>query len=205
MSSEGVRAWAIVGVSGLAAGVTLAWGAASLVRDAVLVGGGVPAATAGGQAVAGSVTADQRARLDGRSPFFVPSAPPPPPPPPPPPAPPAPAPAPPPPPAPPPAPGSYGGPAIVGVANDVVWFEDNLRLVVGGPGEGELAVLASAAPWSVRVRWKGVEFDVPILPRDAIVLPPASDPPMGEREGTGPLHDDPAGDPSGAASDDPAA
>lgn len=158
--------WLLVGVCGAAASVTLAVGAIALVRAVTLStpsdGSDIAAASP-----MGDVTGRHRAQLDGRSPFFVPGAPPPPPPPAPPPPPPAP---PPPPPAPPPPPSSYGGPEVVAVALDRVLFKGRDWLVVGEE-DGELEVLESLAPWAIKVRWKGVEFDVPLLTRDRVVMP----------------------------------
>lgn len=159
-------AWVVVGVCGAAAGVTLAVGAVGLVQAIALStptdGSDIAAAVP-----MGDVTARHRAQLDGRSPFFVPGAPPPPPPPSPPPPPPAP---PPPPPAPPPPPSSYGGPDVVAVVHDRVLFKDKDWLAVGEQ-DGDLEVLESLAPWSIKVKWKGVAFDVPLLTRDEIVIP----------------------------------
>jgi len=54
------------------------------------------------------------------------------------------------------------------------WFEGDLRL---GEGEefDELEVLRLSPPWSVRVRWKGVEFDVDLFARDRVVQPDAGE------------------------------
>ncbi|MEO1007993.1 MAG: hypothetical protein AAFX79_05470 [Planctomycetota bacterium] len=164
------RTWMLVGLCGAAAGVALAWSAAAAVRS-VLVDVPEDGASAAGRMASGDVTAGYRSAFDGRSAFFVPSAPPPPPPPAPPPAPPAPPPPPAAPPAPPPPPSAYGGPKVVAVVNGSVWFDDDRQLVVGGEADGDLRVLASAAPWSLRVVWKDVEFDIPLLSRDAVVLP----------------------------------
>ncbi|MFI4882844.1 MAG: hypothetical protein ACIAQU_09705 [Phycisphaerales bacterium JB064] len=160
-------AWVLVGLAGAAAGVTLAISAANVAQSAML-SSPAEGSTIGETTEMGDVTATYRAQLDGRSPFFVPGAPPPPPPPPPPVSPPAP---PPPPPAPPPPPSSYGGPKVVAVVNEQVLF-DNKKWIGVGETEGEdLEVLEASAPWSIRVRWKGIEFDVPLLSRDRVVIP----------------------------------
>ncbi|MBM4108778.1 MAG: hypothetical protein FJ255_08190 [Phycisphaerae bacterium] len=115
------------------------------------------------------------AQIDGRSIFFVPSPPIPPPPPPPtvvetePP--------------PPPKPTSYGGPAIIAMVNDAVWFSDGTRLVPGQSSEsGEVRVVRVEMPWQAVLEWKGVEFKVPLFDRDSTVIkepapPPADAPP----------------------------
>lgn len=160
-------AWVLVGLAGTAAGVALAVGAASVVGSAMLAPP-ADASTIGETTEMGDVTATYRSQLDGRSPFFVPGAPPPPPPPAPPPAPPPP---PPPPPAPPPAPSTYAGPKVVAVVNEQVLFDNKKWIGVGESESADLEVLEASAPWSIRVRWKGVEFDVPLLGRDRVVIP----------------------------------
>lgn len=169
--SAPTSAWVLVGAAGAAAGVALIVGLGGVARSAAL---SIPPSVAEGAAERelGDVTARFRKQLDGRSPFFVPGAPPPPPPPPPPPAPPAP---PPPPPAPPPAPSSYGGPKVVAVVNGRVLFADKTSLEIGEGDGDDLRVLEAAAPWSIRVLWKGIEFDVPLMGRDRLVLPHGDD------------------------------
>ncbi|MFZ4723065.1 MAG: hypothetical protein ACOYMI_07935 [Phycisphaerales bacterium] len=95
-------------------------------------------------------------RFNGRSAFFMPSPPvrkppkptkpaepPPPPPPPPPPA----------------APREYAGPKPIGAIGDLIFFADQTQLRVGEE-RGGVKVLASAAPWSVRLAHGGGEYDV---------------------------------------------
>lgn len=103
-------------------------------------------------------------RFVGRSAFFVPPAPVPPPPPPPPPREPVvderprdPG--------PPPPPSSYGGPKIAYVWDDRVTFENDMTLTAGGEGESGVEVLETNLPWSVKVRWREVEFDVQLFER----------------------------------------
>lgn len=99
-----------------------------------------------------------RERFEGRSLFFRPRAP-----------------APPPPPrkseeksdalpAPPSIPTTYGGPVVIAVIGDQVWFKskDNLKLRVGQEGAG-VKVLASNPPWTVKLAYAGGEYDVPIF------------------------------------------
>lgn len=94
----------------------------------------------------------------GRSMFYIPFAPPPPPPPPPPPAPPRSSPPPPPP------PSRYDGPPIVAMLGNGVWFESGEIAGVGEEVDGVL-VISLSPPWSARLEWKGVEFDVPLFDR----------------------------------------
>lgn len=162
-----LTAWVLIGLAGTAAGAAVVLGLAGIAQTA-MVGLAVEESILGEQRETPDPTARFRAQLDGRSPFFVPSPPPPPPPPAPPPAPPPP---PPPPPAPPPPPSTYGGPGVIAVVHDRVLFSNKRWLTVGESPDDELVVLEASAPWSIRVRWKGIEFDVPLLPRDKLVLP----------------------------------
>lgn len=102
-------------------------------------------------------------RFNGRSVFFVPPVPVPPPPPPLPPVerpvveprdP-----------GPPPPPTRYGGPGIVYVWDDEVKFDNDMVLKVGGEGQSGVEVLSTDLPWSVKVRWREVEFDVQLFER----------------------------------------
>ena len=97
-------------------------------------------------------------RFDGRSAFFMPPAPgrkppkpvkPPEPP------------KPPPPPPPPSAPREYTGPKPVGAIGNLVFFADSSQIKVGEE-RGGVKVLASAAPWSVKLAHAGGEYDVPL-------------------------------------------
>lgn len=103
------------------------------------------------------------AQLNGRSLWFIPSAPPPPPPP-----------------AkpiepikdpgPPPPPSTYGGPSLIAMVNGVVWFSDGKKLAAG-EGDSELKVLELHAPWGAVVKWKDVKFTVGLFERDSVVFP----------------------------------
>jgi len=97
-----------------------------------------------------------RAQITGRSLFFIPPNPPP-----------KPEPRPEPreekEPPPPPPPSRYGGPKPIAVVFDQVWFQDGRKLRVGETSR-ELEVISNdGAPWSVVLRWEGVEFDVQLL------------------------------------------
>ncbi|MFN7375209.1 MAG: hypothetical protein ACK54T_07750 [bacterium] len=61
-------------------------------------------------------------------------------------------------------PAKYAGPALVGVAGGQVFFADGARIAVGQT-KGAVEVVSLDAPWSVRLRWSGGEYDVPLLER----------------------------------------
>ncbi len=65
---------------------------------------------------------------------------------------------------PPPVPTTYGGPVVIAVIGDQVWFKskDNLKLRVGEEGSG-VKVLASNPPWTVKLAYAGGEYDVPVF------------------------------------------
>jgi len=101
-----------------------------------------------------------RAQINGRSMFFIPPEPPP-----------APKPKPkskprkdPP---PPPPPATYGGPKVIAVVFDQVWFANGKKIRVGESSDDLEVIANDAAPWTVKVRWKDVEFDVEIFKRTA--------------------------------------
>ena len=123
-------------------------------------------------------------RFTNRSAFFVPPAPIPPPPPPPPPReveddpePVVPR--------EPPPPSRYGGPEITYVWDDQVIFDNDMTLTVGGEGQSGVEVLSTNLPWSVKVRWRGVEFDVELFERTTsdFLVEPEEDEPTGDQSG----------------------
>jgi hypothetical protein len=67
------------------------------------------------------------------------------------------------------APSKYEGPAIQAIVLDEVWFADSTRVALGKKS-GDLEVLAVNAPWDAKIRWKGGEFTVPLFARDRIVF-----------------------------------
>lgn len=67
-------------------------------------------------------------------------------------------------PAPPPVPISYNGPSILFVLGDEVWFHNGMKLKVGEE-DGGVKVIASDPPWSVRLGYRGGEYDVQIFKR----------------------------------------
>ncbi len=71
----------------------------------------------------------------------------------------------------PPKPTRYGGPSITAMVNGQVWFNDGQRVKVGESGRN-LRVVSASAPWSARIEWEGVEFDVDFFQRDSSVIRP---------------------------------
>lgn len=62
-------------------------------------------------------------------------------------------------------PSSYGGPKIIAMINDKVWFDDNTSAAVGGDEKSGLKVVGLNTPWGAKIAWRGVEFDVPLFDR----------------------------------------
>lgn len=69
-----------------------------------------------------------------------------------------------------PKPTSYGGPAIIGMMNDAVWFENGKRLVAGGDKDGDLRVVSVNIPWEATLEWQAVEFKVGLFTKDNLVV-----------------------------------
>lgn len=69
----------------------------------------------------------------------------------------------------PPKPTRYGGPSLVAMVNGAVLFSDGQRVKLGESGRG-VKVVSMSAPWSARIEWEGVEFDVDLFQRDSTVL-----------------------------------
>jgi hypothetical protein len=75
---------------------------------------------------------------------------------------------------PPPRPTRYGGPSIQAVVNGTVWFADGKRVAVGethGSGSSSVQVVAADTPFGIKLRWEGVEFEVPLFERDGVIYP----------------------------------
>jgi hypothetical protein len=68
------------------------------------------------------------------------------------------------------APTSYGGPKIIAMVGEQVWFDDDTRLRVGEVS-GSLEVVAVRAPWTARLRWRGEEFTERLFDRDKSAIP----------------------------------
>ncbi len=58
----------------------------------------------------------------------------------------------------------YGGPTILFVLGDEIWFKNGAKLLVGEEDNG-LKVLSSDPPWSVRIGYGGGEYDVDLFKR----------------------------------------
>ena len=68
---------------------------------------------------------------------------------------------------PPPPPSSYGGPGMVAMLSDSVWFANGKRLKVGEK-DGDLEVAGLVPPWTAKLNWKGVPFDVTLFERSKL-------------------------------------
>ena len=68
-----------------------------------------------------------------------------------------------------PKPSRYGGPSIVAMVNGAVLFSDGQRVKLGESGRG-VKIVSMSPPWSARIEWEGVEFDVDLFQRDSTVL-----------------------------------
>lgn len=66
---------------------------------------------------------------------------------------------------PPPTPTRYGGPDITAAMNGRIWLDDT-TVRIGEEAKGVRLVHMDNTPWSVRVEWRGAEFDVDIFSRN---------------------------------------
>jgi hypothetical protein len=73
-------------------------------------------------------------------------------------------------------PTSYGGSDIIAMVLDTVWFADGKKLSVGDEAKDDTEVVQVLAPWEAVLRWKGVEFTVPLFQRDKLVIRPEDKP-----------------------------
>jgi len=64
-----------------------------------------------------------------------------------------------------PKPRRYGGPDVMGVVNGAVVFKGGDVVRLGDERDGVRVVDVDGSPWSVRLEWRGVEFDVPLFER----------------------------------------
>jgi hypothetical protein len=70
----------------------------------------------------------------------------------------------------PPKPTVYGGPALTAMMFDSAWFADGSRLNVGEEPKNGLAVVSLNPPWEATVKWRDVEFKVPLFERDKLII-----------------------------------
>lgn len=70
----------------------------------------------------------------------------------------------------PPKPSAYGGPPIIAMINDAVWFDNGKRMKVGDEKKDDMKVVKISPPWEATIEWKGVEFAVNLFTRDSVVL-----------------------------------
>jgi len=170
-ASLALHGW--LALAGLAAVVWLLIQGLSAVAGAALASGVESSASAEDQdkwlAAFQESTAKQVRQLEGRAMFLIPAPPAPPPPPPPEETPDR----------PPPPPSRYGGPAIIAMLGGSVWFEDGRVLAEGGRAERGLRVVSTSPPWTARLEWNGVEFDVTLFERTTseFLEKPAQPPP----------------------------
>ncbi len=59
----------------------------------------------------------------------------------------------------------YGGPDILAAMNDTIWLQGGDTVRVGDTARGVTPISLENLPWSVRVEWEGVEFDVDLFER----------------------------------------
>ena len=76
---------------------------------------------------------------------------------------------------PPPPPSSYGGPAIVAMLSDMVWFSGGKKLLLGEKAD-DIEVIALNPPWDATLKWKNVEFTVNLFDRNKLAKAPDGKP-----------------------------
>lgn len=75
----------------------------------------------------------------------------------------------------PPTPTTYGGPGVIAFINGTVWFDNGAQLSTGEERDG-VSVVGMSPPWDARLRWRGVEFTVPLFEKDRLVAPKSKTP-----------------------------
>lgn len=60
----------------------------------------------------------------------------------------------------------YEGPDIIAAMNGRIWLDNNETVRLGEEASGVRLVSLDDVPWTVRVAWRGVEFDVEIFRRN---------------------------------------
>ncbi len=68
------------------------------------------------------------------------------------------------------APTTYGGPKIIAMVGEQVWFDDDTRLSVG-ENSGSLEVVSVRSPWTARLRWRGEVFTERLFDREGSAIP----------------------------------
>jgi hypothetical protein len=68
-------------------------------------------------------------------------------------------------------PARYGGPALIGFANDAAYFADGRKLRVGDDSDSTLKLKKVEPPWGAVVVWEGAEFAINLFDRDRLVYP----------------------------------
>ncbi len=69
-------------------------------------------------------------------------------------------------------PKTYLGPKIIAMVNGAAWFDDGKKMAEGDPIKDKLLIKKIKAPWGATVEWDGVEFEVPLFASDSVVYPP---------------------------------
>lgn len=64
-----------------------------------------------------------------------------------------------------PKPTRYAGPDVIAVINGTVWFGNDRRIPVGEEEDGIKVMSVADSPWSVKLEWRGVQFDVQVFER----------------------------------------
>ena len=61
------------------------------------------------------------------------------------------------------APTRYAGPDIIGAMNGQIWLDNDTTVALGEEGSVVTLLSLENVPWSVRVEWRGAEFDVDLF------------------------------------------
>lgn len=64
----------------------------------------------------------------------------------------------------------YGGPELVAIYDDSVWFRGGSRMKVNDTSDSTLSVISVNPPWGAKVRWMGAEFDITLFERSKDIL-----------------------------------
>lgn len=67
-------------------------------------------------------------------------------------------------------PATYGGPAVIAMMGDSVWFDNGKRMQVGDERDGDIRVVAVNIPWEATIEWQEVEFKVGLFKKDDLVI-----------------------------------